>query len=241
MATILITGGAGGIGREVARQLAARGDVPVVADLDAAKAEETAAGIERASGIQLDVTDQQACREAVATVVDRHGGIDGAVCCAGVFHYESADELRAEHLDRMLRINVQGSFFTCQAVAQAMLDADRPGSMVLFSSGAANRAVGAPAYSASKAAVEALTRELSLAWAERGIRVNAIAPGVILTDMSLEARSDPETIEAFMRHTPMRRMGEPEEVAAAAVFLLSDAASYVTAAVLPTDGGFLSI
>jgi len=238
MATYLITGGAGGIGREVARQLAARGDIPVVADLDLARSEAAAADIGAGSALALDVTDPDA---AVAIVVARHGGIDGAVCCAGLFHYESADEMRPSHLDLMLRVNVQGTFFSAQAVAKAILAAGGRGSIVLFSSGAALRAVGAPAYSASKGAVEALVRELSLAWSERGIRVNGIAPGVILTDMSLEARSDPDTIDAFMRHTPLKRMGEPEEVAAAAVFLLSDAASYVTGAVLPTDGGFLSV
>jgi len=241
MATILITGGAGGIGREVARQLAGRGDATVLADVDLARAEAVAAEIDGASAVQLDVTDPAACTRAVAEVVERHGQIDGAVCCAGLFHYESADEMRPEHLDLMLRVNVQGTFFSAQAVACEMLAAGSRGAIVLFSSGAALRAVGAPAYSASKGAVEALVRELSLAWAERGIRVNGIAPGVILTDMSLEARSDPETIEAFMRHTPLKRMGEPEEVAAAAVFLLSDAASYISGTVLPTDGGFLSV
>lgn len=241
MATILISGGAGGIGSEIARQLAARGDVPVVADLDLAKVQAVADTIEGATALQLDVTDPAACKRAVEQVVERHGAIDGAVCCAGLFHYESADEMRPEHLDLMLRVNVQGTFFTAQAVAREILAGERTGSIVLFSSGAALRAVGAPAYSASKGAVEALVRELSLAWAARGIRVNGIAPGVILTDMSLEARSDPDTIEAFMKHTPLRRMGEPEEVAAAATFLLSDAASYITGTVVPTDGGFLSV
>jgi NAD(P)-dependent dehydrogenase (short-subunit alcohol dehydrogenase family) len=239
--TVLITGGAGGIGRAVAARLTADGTTAVVADLDLTAAEAAATDTGAAGAVQMDVSVPDDCERAVAEVVERFGDIDGVVCCAGLFKYVTADELDAAHLDLILRVNVQGSFHTCQAVARAILAAGHGGSIVLFSSGASVRAVGAPAYSASKGAIDALTRELSLAWAERGIRVNAIAPGVIVTDMSLEARSDPETIDAFMKHTPLRRTGEPEEVAAAAAFLLGDDASYITAAVLPVDGGFQSV
>jgi NAD(P)-dependent dehydrogenase (short-subunit alcohol dehydrogenase family) len=241
LATILITGGAGGIGSAVARRLASDGETVVIADLDLDAAERAAAETGAASAIQMDVSKPEDCERAVAAVVERHGDIDGVVCCAGLFRYVSADELDEEHLDLLLRVNVKGTFHTCQAVARRILASGHGGSMVLFSSGAGVRAVGAPAYSASKGAIDSLTQELSLAWAEKGIRVNAIAPGVIVTEMSLEARSDPETIEAFMKHTPMRRTGEAEEVAAATSFLLSDEASYITAAVLPVDGGFQSV
>jgi NAD(P)-dependent dehydrogenase (short-subunit alcohol dehydrogenase family) len=242
---ILVSGGAGGIGRAVARVLADRGTTPVIADVALESAEQTAAAIDGASAMGLDVTDPDACDHAVAEVIARHGRIDGVVCCAAVFVSGGALDTTPEALDRTLKVNVHGTLFLCQAAARAMIEAGDGGSLVLFSSGAASRAIGSPngspAYSASKGAVEALTRELALAWAPHRIRVNAVAPGVIDTEMSSIAQDDPQTLQRLMAHTPLGSMGMPEEVAETVAFLLSDAASYVTASVIPTDGGFLSV
>ena len=240
MATILITGGAGGIGSAIARHLAAQGDLPVLADVDLDRAAQTAASIDGAAAIQIDVTDRDDCGRVVAEVAEMHGPLDGVVTCAALFAFASALDLTPSDFDRAMKVNVHGSLLACQAVAQSMIDAGRGGSMVLFSSGAANQSVGAPAYSTTKAAVEALTRELALAWAPHDIRVNAVSPGVIDSEMSSDAIEDREKFAWFMAHTPMRRMGRPDEVAATTGFLLSDASSYVTGSVIPTDGGFLS-
>lgn len=241
MAIVLITGGAGGIGSTVAEQLAARGDTPVCADLDGQAAQQAAARIPGADWLHLDVSDAAACRGAVEETVRRHGAIDGLVTCAAVFGWPDVDAVTPEDLHTTLAVNVHGTFFTCQAAAAAMRAAGTGGSIVVFSSGAARVALGSPLYSASKAAVEALARDMALAWGTDGIRVNGVSPGVIDTEMSSVARNTPEILEALMAHTPLRRVGLPGEVASTVAFLLSDAASYITGAIVPADGGFLAV
>lgn len=240
MSAVLITGGTGDLGRAVARQLAGEGKTAVVAGRDLAAAEAAAAEIDGAGAIAFAVTDAAECERAVAEVVSRHGRIDGVVCCAATFAFAGALELTAAELEEMLRVNVTGSLLPAQAAARAMIAAGHGGSIVLFSSSAGQRAVGAPAYGASKGAVEALTRELGLAFAPHAIRVNCVSPGLIDSTMSEPAIADAETFAHFMNHTPLGRPGQPEEVAATVAFLLGEAASYVNSTVVPTDGGFLS-
>lgn len=240
MAVVLITGGTGDIGLAIARTLARARHIPVIAGRDRARADTLARPISGASGIRMDVTDRADCDRAVAEVVQRHGRVDGLVCAAAVFSWQSAMQVTAADLEQTFRVNVAGSLFPCQATAAAMIDADHGGSLVLLSSSAANRAVGAPAYGASKGAVESLTRELALTLAPHRIRVNAVSPGVIDSEMSREAIETPEILTPLMAHTTLGRLGRPDEVAATVAFLLDDAASYLTATVIPTDGGFLS-
>lgn len=242
MSVIMVTGGAGGMGRALVHHLAAQGDQPVIADVNLAGAREVADEIGGATTLGLDVTDPVACDRAVQGVVAQYGHIDGVACCAGILlGFDAAVDVTPDHFDRTLRVNLQGTFFTCQAVARAMIDGGYGGSMALVSSGMAQRALGSPAYSASKAGVEALARELAVAWAPHGIRVNAISPGMVETEMSRPAREDPATLEMVMAHTPLRRSARPEEMASVLAFLLGDGASYMSAAVLPVDGGFLSV
>jgi len=240
LSVVLITGGTGDLGKAVARRVTAQGDAAVIAGRDLGAAEVAAAEIGAAGAVAIEITDAAACERAVADVVSRHGRIDGLACCAATFAFAEALELTAAELEEMLSVNVTGSLLPCQAAARAMIDAGDGGSIVLFSSSAGQRAVGAPAYGASKGAVEALTRELALAWAPHRIRVNAVSPGLIESRMSEPAMSDPEVLGHFMAHTPLGRPGKPEEVAATAAFLLGPESSYVTSTVLPTDGGFLS-
>jgi NAD(P)-dependent dehydrogenase (short-subunit alcohol dehydrogenase family) len=227
----------------MARQVMDGGGTPVIADVERERVERAAEelGLDADCATVLDVSDEAACTQVVEQVVERHGAISGVVCCAAVFSYEGILELTGEALERTMRVNVHGSLFPCQAAARAMIAAGGGGSMVLFSTGAAHRANGSPGYSASKAAVEVLTREMALAWAPHGIRVNAVAPGPIDTEMSRVARESPEITAALMAHVPLRRFAQPAEMAAVAGFLLTDAASFMTGAIVPADGGYLAL
>jgi NAD(P)-dependent dehydrogenase (short-subunit alcohol dehydrogenase family) len=243
VAVFLITGGAGGIGAALAGQLAAQGDEPVVSDVDLARAQDVGAAIDGATALELDVADPDACNRAVQEIVARHGRIDGLACCAGIlrdFDVGAVDVSR-DGFEHVLRVNLHGSFFVCQAVARAMIAAGHGGSIALVSSGMAQRGMGSPAYSASKGAIESLTRVLAREWADHGIRVNAVAPGMIDTEMSRAARENPEFADWYAAHTTLGRSGRPEELAAALSFLLSDAASYMSGAIVPVDGGFLVV
>jgi NAD(P)-dependent dehydrogenase (short-subunit alcohol dehydrogenase family) len=227
----------------MAARIAEKGGTPVIADVDESRVRQVAdeLGLGEGCSIALDVGDAAACDQAIDEVVGRHGRIDGVVCCAAVFSYGGVADLTAEALGQTMRVNVNGSLFPCQAAARRMVASGRGGSMVLFSTGAAHRANGSPAYSASKAAVEVLVREMALAWADQGIRVNAVAPGPVETEMSRVAREDPEITAALMAHVPLRRFAQPEEMAAVADFLLSDGASFMTGTIVPADGGYLAL
>jgi NAD(P)-dependent dehydrogenase (short-subunit alcohol dehydrogenase family) len=240
---VLVTGGAGGVGLAVARNLLETGGSPIIADLGEERVRTAAReiGLDESQAIELDVADEQACVAAVANVADRHGRIEGVVCCAAVLVYEDILSLGGASLLRTMEVNVNGSLYVCQAAARSMIDAGAGGSIVLFSTAAAHRANGSPGYSASKAAVEVLMREMAIAWAEHGIRVNAISPGPIETEMSRIAREDPEITAALMAHVPLRRFAQPEEMATVAAFLLGAGASFITGAVVPADGGFLAL
>lgn len=240
MGVVVITGGTGDLGKAIARRLGAQGDTAVIASRELASAQAAAAGIDGAGAVQMDIVDARDCERAIGEVVDRHGRIDGLVCCAATFAFVDALDVTAEQLEEMLRINVTGSLLPSQAAARAMIAAGHGGSIVLFSSSAGQRAVGAAAYGASKGAVESLTRELGLSFAPHGVRVNAVSPGLIDSKMSEPAIGDPDTLSHFMTHTPLGRPGQPDEVAATVAFLLGDQASYVSSAIVPTDGGFLS-
>jgi NAD(P)-dependent dehydrogenase (short-subunit alcohol dehydrogenase family) len=228
----LVTGGASGIGAATVGLLRERGATVVAADVAPGE------GV-----VDLDVTDEVAVDALVGRVVDEHGHLDLAANVAGT-PGDLADLASSTTAAwrRTMAVNLDGAYFCVRAELRAML-AGGGGSIVNVASSAARMGVpGLAAYSASKHGVLGLTRTAALEVAARGVRVNAVSPGTVRTPMLAGfVGGDQQALEAMGRRAPMGRLGEPSEVAEAVVWLLSDAASFVTGAVVDPDGGVAAI
>jgi 2-deoxy-D-gluconate 3-dehydrogenase len=242
--TVVVTGGGGGLGSAMARGVALAGAAVAVADADGSRATEVARAIEAAGGralaLVVDVTDADAVDRLVQEVTVRLGPIDGLVNAAGITRRGAAVDFPLAEWDRVLAVNLTGTFLCCQAVGRPMLARAR-GAIVNVASIAGR--IGLPgtiAYIASKGGVVMLTRGLAVEWASGGVRVNAIAPSWFATDMGSLIDREPAYRDRVMQRVPMGRMGRPEELVGATVFLLSDAASMVTGHILAVDGGVLA-
>lgn len=238
---VLVTGAARGIGRATALEFAARG-ATVIANYLASEAEAQAlvAQIAKSGGkaeaIQADVTHGRAVLTMVNAVIERHGRIDVLVNNAGITRDALTPMMDDPEWDDVLAVNVGGAFRVARAVARPMLLAKR-GRIINISSVAATKGGrGQANYAASKAALDALTRSLAVELAPKGILVNAVAPGVIVTEMSRRVREEAEA--EVLSKILLKRYGTAEEVAGVVAFLASEAASYITGAVIPVDGGF---
>jgi len=236
----LVTGASRGIGRAIAQAFAAEGASVVLAARDAAKLAEAVALIQakggKAEALALDVSDRASVESVVAKVVETHGRIDHLVNNAGVTRDNLLLRMKDEEWRQVLDTNLTGAFLCTQAVLKPMLK-QRSGRIVTITSvvGLGGNA-GQANYAASKAGVIGFTKSVAREVASRGITANAIAPGFIETDMT--AAMPEKAREAVFAAIPLGRVGRPEDVAGAAVFLVSDAAAYVTGQVLAVDGGF---
>ena len=239
---VLVTGGASGMGAASARRFAAAGATVVLLDRNADGAATVAAEIGGPEPLVGDVSDSAFCREAVDTTVTRHGRIDVLVNAAGTIH--RADSLGTDDADwrRVMGVNVDGMFWLCRAALPHMIEAGR-GAIVNFGSiwGGVGSS-GSTAYCVSKGAVHQLTRALALDHVEQGIRVNAVAPGEVNTPMLASERAAPpsaDDLQALADATiPMKRLADPDEIAAVVVFLASDDASYMTGEIVHVDAGY---
>lgn len=247
--SLLITGGTSGIGRAVASCALDRGLRVAILGRRREALDETAAELgrgreQRLAAIVCDVLDQDRVADAVAAASERLGPAGALVTSAAVDRGGLVHELPAARFDEVLATNLRGTFLLCQACLPAMIDAGS-GSIVCMSSplGLVATAGGSSAYSASKAAVNALVRSLAVDYAGDGIRANALLPGPTETKLMWANVAESEIAEmraTINREVPLGRLAAPEEVAEATLWLLSDQASYVTGAAIPCDGGVLA-
>lgn len=249
----IVTGGAMGIGFGIVDRFAEAGANVVLADLDAETAHAAASKLEGLPGRVIarhaDVSTPEAWDELVAACVDVFGSLDILVNNAGIYPSKPMLAMTTDLFERVIRVNLEGLAFLSQAAARRMVTQGTPGAIINISSIDAFRPsmVGLAAYDASKGAVTMFTKNLALEVAPHGIRVNAIAPGGIQTEGTAKPLADSgmtqqqmdEMKRAFTERIPMRRFGDPDDIAKAAVFLASDAASYITGTTIVVDGGAL--
>lgn len=242
-----VSGGTTGIGRTIALGFAEAGATVVAASSNPEKV----AGIGKELGgdhdaVQLDVCDESSVAAAVKHVAKRFGRIDALVNAAGITKKQPALDVPVAEFERIVRVNLTGSFVVAQAVARVMKDQPAGprglrGSIVNIASlGSYMSLSDVIAYCCSKTAVLGLTRGLANEWAQYGIRVNAIAPGVFPTDLNRSLIEGTPRGEWFKQHTPMARFGDTEELVAAAIYLISPGASFTTGEIIAVDGGFLA-
>ena len=241
--TALVTGANRGLGRAFAQALAEAGADVVVVGRHEDRNQQAATEIADSTGrrttvVTGDVTQADDVRRIVAAAVEAHGGIDVLVNNAGICYHRPTLEVPDEEFDEVFDVNVAGVWKMCRAVAPHMIDAGR-GSIVNVGSISAmivNRPQLQASYNASKAAVHQLTKSLAAEWAPYGVRVNAIAPGYVKTEMA--PVDEPRFRRQWIEDAPMQRYATPEEIAPSVVYLASDASSFTTGSVLVTDGGY---
>ncbi|HWA64873.1 MAG TPA: SDR family NAD(P)-dependent oxidoreductase [Mycobacteriales bacterium] len=240
----VVTGGASGMGLEISRQLAARGDRVAVVDLSGEAAQAAAAAIVadggRAIGLAADVADRAAVDAAYQSVRDQLGPIEILVTSAGLDEFCSFTDISAAQWERMIAVNLTGTFHCLQAAVPDML-AGQWGRIVTISSSSAQSGAKRMAhYVASKGGVIGITKALAVELAPEGITVNTIPPGFIDTPMvrRAEDKGDLPDVNLIAKQTPVRRAGTPQDIAAAAVFLCSEEAGYITGQALNVNGGW---
>lgn len=241
----LITGAGSGIGRSIALEMSRAGATVLVNDVTAANCKGTVLEIEKtgakAAAFAADITNRKEVERMVDDAVHMFGGLDILVNNAGVVVRKNAVELSEEEWDRVLDVNLKGTFNCSQSVARSMINRGCGGKIVSISSIMGEVALPPrAAYCASKGGIDALTKDLAQEFAENSINVNAIAPGWVRTNLT-EKYFAQENVSAYLiQRIPLRRFCEPSEVAGLAVFLCSDYANYITGQIIAIDGGWTS-
>jgi len=246
----IVTGAAQGIGLAIAERFSKDGVHVVMVDTNDKKGNAAADAIRenggRAKFIQADIADKLDIHNVMATTLEAYTYVDIMVCNAGIVDDAPFLELQEEDFERVLRTNLKGTFLCGQAAARQMVqqieDGRKPGAIINMSS--INAIFGLPdhtAYTASKGAIMQLTKAMALALAPHGIRVNAIGPGSIQSEMLRNVAKDKAAQQTILSRTPLGRLGQPQEIAAIASWLASDEASYITGETIYADGGRLSL
>jgi 3-oxoacyl-[acyl-carrier protein] reductase len=236
---VVVSGGANGIGAEVSARLASEGARVVITDLNGAQAEAKAAAI-GAFGVPCDITSPEQCDNAAQAAVEKFGRLDGVVNCAGISKPHDSVTLPPPEWARMVDVQLNGAFYFVQACARRMMETG--GAIVFITSTNAEAAFPRrAAYCCAKAGVAMLTKVLAIEWAEKGIRVNAVGPAYVATEMTLRNIAAGNVNEAQIKaRIPLGRLAQPADVADAVSFLLSEKASFITGHSLYVDGGWLA-
>ncbi len=239
--TAFVTGASRGIGRSVAMSLAEAGADVALIGRDTAALEETVAGVKahgrRALALKTDVTSADSIQSAVDKTIKAFGKIDTLVCNAGVQKLKAFLDMQPDDWRGLISTNLEGAIMTMQAVGKGMV-AQKSGSIITMSS--IYSFVGAPfnsIYCMTKGGLAQLSKALAVEWARHNVRVNAICPGWIETDLTKPYMQDQKTVDAGLRQIPLRRFGKPEDIGPMAVYLASDEASFVTGQAYVIDGG----
>ena len=235
----MITGGAGGIGLEAAKALKENGATVVISDINKSRGQEVAGELS-VDFFPADVTRSAEVRDLAQYALDRHGQIDIAFNNAGIAYSVPSEECTDEEWLRVINVDLNSVFYCCREFGKAMLVRGK-GSIINTASMSgliSNHPQPQSAYNAAKAGVIMLTKSLAGEWAKRGVRVNSISPGYINTPMTPKGKIRSDWYELWMQFSPMDRMGEPQEIAPAVVFLASDASSFFTGSNLVIDGGY---
>ncbi|EFG2885494.1 SDR family oxidoreductase [Escherichia coli] len=247
--TAIVTGGAGGIGQAIAERFLREGAAVMMVDIDSARgseAEQRLGKLGKARFFKADVSERLDVHNMLAAALEHFGDLDILVNNAGVVHKADFLDLKEEDFERVLRINLKGPFLASQGVGRYMVEkvgnGGSPGSIINLSSVQAVLAMADQvAYGASKGAIDMLTKAMALSLAPYGIRVNAVGPGSIMTDMLSATMGTEGGRDMLLSRTPLGRIGEPSEIASIAAFLASDDASYITGQTIYADGGRLAL
>jgi NAD(P)-dependent dehydrogenase (short-subunit alcohol dehydrogenase family) len=239
--TALVTGGGSGIGRAAALVLAGAGAFVIVAGRNADRLAKVVAEIKAAGGEARGISADMGDLDSLQRLVEEAGEVDILVNNAGIYPFGPTQQQGVEGFDQMFGTNVRGPFFLTAALTVKMV-AKGSGTVINVSSTASLRGFpGAAAYGATKAALDSLTRAWAAEFGGSGVRVNSVAPGTIRTDNALKTRGEKEFEEVGRRSNPLGRLGRPDEVAEAILFLASPRSSYITGVTLPVDGGSMSV
>ena len=247
--TAIVTGGSSGIGKAIAERFVSDGARVMIGDVNAEKGEALAAALGGAHNALFFKADMSSAADIAALAMaaaDTLGPIDILVNNAGIVHAAEFLDLKAEDFDRVLSVNLRGAFLLGQAVARLMVERVKTGgpagAIINMSSVNAIFAIANQVpYCVSKGGISQLTKVMALSLAPHGIRVNAIGPGSIMTDMLASVNNDPAARNRILSRTPMGRIGDPSEIASIAAFLASDDASYITGQTIYADGGRLPL
>jgi NAD(P)-dependent dehydrogenase (short-subunit alcohol dehydrogenase family) len=245
----VVVGGAGGIGEAIGHGLAEYGAKIVVADVDLPKADQVAKDINSkfkgadATPIKFDITDEKSVASLRDQVVSKFGTVDILVNSHGVNVKKNATEFGVNDWDFMFNINVRGTMLTCREFGKVMIDRKK-GKVINLSSVRGVRATfwsGNEGYSATKAAIDMITRSLASEWAPYKINVNAIGPSTVATKFSEKTLQDPEKLKRFLASCPLGRVAQPSDMIGACVFLASPASDFITGQIIYLDGGLTAI